>query len=104
MREASAEKDNHMTTAETTITDKAASVAAQGAHVAPKKAPAKKGASQKNGAPKGQKSAKGAKQGAKAKATPKKTAKAGSLFIPGDAGLTKWPVDFVRTASAFPGS
>jgi hypothetical protein len=61
-----------MTTPETTATDKAAAVAAQGAHVAPDKAPAKKAASQKKGAPKAKKSAKGAKQGAKAKAAPKK--------------------------------
>src|SRR5258708_5467814 len=49
-----------------------AAVAEQGAHVAPEKAPSKKGASQKKGAPKGQKTAKGAK--AKA-AAPKKVAK-----------------------------
>jgi hypothetical protein len=36
-----------MTTVETNPTDKAATVAAQGAHVAPEKAPAKKAASQK---------------------------------------------------------
>jgi hypothetical protein len=59
-----------MTTAET---DKAATVAAQGAHGAPARAPSKKGASQKKGAPKGAKLAKG-----KAKApTLKKNAKAG---------------------------
>ncbi len=56
-----------------TDTTQAAAVAEQGAHVAPKKAPSKKGASQKKGAPKGQKTAKGAK--AKA-AAPKKEAKA----------------------------
>jgi hypothetical protein len=67
-----------MTTAETNATDKPAAVAAQGAHVAPEKAPAKKGASQKNGAPKGKKTAKGAKHGAKAKAAPKKAAKTGA--------------------------
>jgi hypothetical protein len=51
----------------------AAAVAAQGAHVAPEKAPAKKGATQKKGAPKGRKTAKrgkttaaGSKKGAKA--------------------------------------
>jgi hypothetical protein len=49
-----------------------AAVAEQGAHVAPEKAPSKKGASQKKGAPKGQKTAKGAK----AKAAPKKEARA----------------------------
>ena len=56
-----------------TETTQAAAVAEQGAHVAPEKAPSKKGASQKKGAPKGQKTAKGAK--AKA-AAPKKAAKA----------------------------
>ena len=54
-------------------TEKSAAVAEQGAHVAPEKAPSKKGASQKKGAPKGQKAAKGGK----AKAAPKKEAKAG---------------------------
>ena len=68
-----------MTTAETNTTDKAAAVAAQGAHVAAEKAPAKKAASQKTGAPKAKKIANGAKQGAKAKATaPKKAARAGA--------------------------
>src|SRR6266849_11177600 len=57
-----------------TETTQAAAVAEQGAHVAPEKAPSKKGASQKKGAPKGQTAAKGAK--AKA-AAPKKEAKAG---------------------------
>ena len=55
-----------------TETTQAAAVAEQGAHVAPEKAPSKKGASQKKGAPKGQKTAKGAK--AKA-AAPKKASK-----------------------------
>ena len=59
---------------EATDTTQAAPVAEQGAHVAPDKAPSKKGASQKKGAPKGQKTAKGAKTKA---ATPKKEAKAG---------------------------
>ena len=59
-----------MKNSEATDTNQAAAVAEQGAHVAPEKAPSKKGASQKKGAPKGQKTAKGAK--AKA-ATPKKT-------------------------------
>jgi hypothetical protein len=67
-------------TAEATETiDTAAAVAAQGADVAPEKAPAKKGASAKKAAPKGQKAAKGAKSKAAApkKATPaKKPAKA----------------------------
>jgi Protein of unknown function (DUF3489) len=62
-----------MTNAEATVTENAATVAEQGAHVAPEKASSKKGASQKKGAPKGQKSAKGNK----AKASPKKEAKAG---------------------------
>ena len=56
-----------------TTTETAATVAEQGAHVAPEKASSKKGASQKKGAPKGQKTAKGGK----AKAAPKKEAKAG---------------------------
>ncbi|HLM98197.1 MAG TPA: DUF3489 domain-containing protein [Bryobacteraceae bacterium] len=50
----------------------AATVAAQGAHVAPEKTHSKKGASQKKGAPTGQKAAKGAK----AKAGLKRQAKA----------------------------
>jgi hypothetical protein len=55
-----------MTNTETN--DKAATVAEQGAHVAPEKAPSKKGASKKKGAPKAKKSAKAAapKKGAKA--------------------------------------
>ena len=61
-----------MTNAEATITENAATVAEQGAHVAPEKASSKKGASPKKGAPKGQKSAKG-----KAKASPKKEVNAG---------------------------
>jgi hypothetical protein len=44
-----------MTNAEATITENAATVAEQGAHVAPEKASSKKGASPKKGAPKGQK-------------------------------------------------
>jgi hypothetical protein len=63
---------NTMTTVETNTTDKAAAVAAQSAHVAPDKAPAKNVASQKHGVPKAQKTANGAKHGAKAKAAPKK--------------------------------
>jgi Protein of unknown function (DUF3489) len=59
---------------EATDTTQTAAVAEQGAHVAPEKAPSKKGASQKKGAPKGQKTAKVAKTKA---ATPKKEAKAG---------------------------
>ena len=61
-----------MTNAEATITENAATVAEQGAHVAPEKASSKKGASQKKGAPKGQKTAKGGK----AKTPPKKQARA----------------------------
>jgi hypothetical protein len=74
MRKASAEKDTYsMTIAETNATDKAAAVAAQDAHVAPEKAPAKKAASQKKGAPEAKKTASGAKRGAKAiAAAPKK--------------------------------
>jgi hypothetical protein len=68
-----------MTTAETNATQRAAAVAAQGAHVAPEKAPASKAASQKKGAPKAKKTASGGKQDAKAKtAAPKKTATAGT--------------------------
>jgi len=58
---------------EPTTADRAAAVAAQGAHVAPEKASSKKGATRKKGTPKGRKTAKGAK--AKA-AAPKKVAKA----------------------------
>jgi len=53
-----------MSTAETTTPEQAAAVAAQGAHVAPEKAPSKKGATQKKGAPKGPKAAKRAKTAA----------------------------------------
>ena len=64
VREARAEKETiQMKTEETS--DKAATVAEQGAHVAPEKPASKKGASRKKGAPK-------AKRGAK----PKKPAKA----------------------------
>ena len=66
-----------MTNAEATITENAATVAEQGAHVAPEKASSKKGTTQKKGAPKGHKSAKG-----KAKASPKKEAKAGKKAKP----------------------
>ena len=70
------------TTANANTADKAANVAAQGAHVAPEKAPSKKGATQKKGAPKGQKAAKGAKHKV---ASPKKEAK-GASKKPGKAG------------------
>ena len=59
-----------MTNAETNT---AATVAEQGAHVAPEEASSKKQASQRKDAPKGQKAAKAAK----AKTAPKKKAKAG---------------------------
>jgi hypothetical protein len=62
-----------MSTAETATTEQAAAVAAQGAHVAPEKAPSKTGTSQKKNAPKANK---GAKRAAKqAKVAPKKQAK-----------------------------
>jgi hypothetical protein len=64
---------------EATDTTQTAAVAEQGAHVAPEKAPSKKGASQKKGAPKGQKTAKGTKTKA---ATPKREAKAGKKAKP----------------------
>jgi hypothetical protein len=59
--------------AETTTTDTAAAVAAQGANVAPGKASTKKTASPKKDAPKSQKRAKGGKPKAGATAKPKKT-------------------------------
>jgi hypothetical protein len=74
-----------MKNAEATITDTAATVAAQGAHVAPEKAPSKKGATQKKGAPKGNKTAKGGKTkpAAKKKArTGKKAAKPTRVSAP----------------------
>ena len=58
---------------EATKATETAAVAEQGAHVAPEKAPSKKGASQKKGAPKGHKAAKGGKT----KPTAKKKAKTG---------------------------
>ncbi len=64
-----------MTTVETNATDKTATVAAQGAHIAPEKATSKKAASQKKGAPKGQKTAKGAKTKAAAPRAESKGAK-----------------------------
>jgi hypothetical protein len=75
-----------MTNAAATITENAATVAEQGAHVAPEKTSSKKGASQKKGAPKGQKAAKG-----KAKAAPKKQAKAGKKAKPAPAKETSTP-------------
>ena len=61
-----------MTNAEATTTENAASVAEQGAHVAPEKASSKKGATQKKSAPKGHEISKGKA----AAAAPKKQAKA----------------------------
>jgi Protein of unknown function (DUF3489) len=75
-----------MTNAEATITENAATVAEQGAHVVPEKASSKKGASQKNGAPKGQKSANG-----KAKASPKREGKAGKKAKPAHAKEARTP-------------
>jgi Protein of unknown function (DUF3489) len=69
-----------MTNAEATITENAATVAEQGAHVAPEKTSSKKGATPKKGAPKGQKAANG-----KAKTSPKKGAKAGKKAKPAPA-------------------
>ena len=63
-----------MKTVEATATENAATVAEQGAPVAPQTASSKKGASQKKNAPKGQKKAKGARA---QPATPKKDGKAG---------------------------
>jgi len=65
------EREETMKKNEATENTQAAAAAEQGAHVAPEKAPSKKGASQKKGAPNGQKTAKGAK----AKAAPKKASK-----------------------------
>jgi hypothetical protein len=67
-----------MTKAEATITENAATVAEQGAHVSPEKVPSKKGATQKKGASKSQKTAKSAKAKAakKAKSAPAKKASA----------------------------
>jgi hypothetical protein len=61
-----------MTNAEAAISENAATLAEQGAHVAPETASSKKGASPKKGAPKGRKAAKGGK----AKPSPKKEATA----------------------------
>jgi uncharacterized protein DUF3489 len=73
-RRAEKERETNMTNQEATNADTAATVAEQGAHVAPEKGTAKKGASQKKGAPNGQKAAKSGKTKA---AAPKKAAKAG---------------------------
>jgi hypothetical protein len=61
-----------MTTETTQNETKGATVSAQGATVAPEKAPSKKSASAKKSAPKGQKSAKAAKPKPAAAAKPKK--------------------------------
>jgi hypothetical protein len=74
-------KDSHMANAEATITENAATVAEQGAHVAPEKYSSKKGAIQKKGAPKGQRAAKGKARAA----APKKGAKAGKKAKPAHA-------------------
>jgi hypothetical protein len=74
-----------MSNADASTTDNTATVAEQGAAVAPEKASSKKGASPKKGAPKGQRTAKGGK--AKA-AAPKKDAKAGKKSA-ARAGRTK---------------
>jgi hypothetical protein len=74
-----------MKNAEATATDTAATVAEQGATVAPEKAPSKKGATQKKGAPKGPHAAKGrkTKPAAKKKAkTRKKAAKPTRVSTP----------------------
>src|ERR1700694_3711364 len=75
-----------MTNAEATITENAATVAEQGAHVAPEKASSKKGATQKKGTPKGKKNAK-----SKAKALPKKEARAGKKAKPSRAKEASTP-------------
>jgi hypothetical protein len=75
-----------MTNAEASITENAATVAEQGAHVAPEKASSKKGASPKTAAPKGKKTAKG-----KAKASPKKEAQAGKKAKPAPAKEARAP-------------
>ncbi len=72
-----------MTNTEATITENAATVAEQGAHVAPKEASSKKDATQKKGAPKAKKSAKAAK--------PKKQAQAGKKANPAPAKETSTP-------------
>jgi hypothetical protein len=73
-----------MTNAETNT---AATVAEQGAHVAPEKASSKKQASQRKDAPKGQKAA----TAAKAKTAPKKKAKAGKKSAKREAAKAATP-------------
>jgi hypothetical protein len=67
-----------MTNVEAAATKKIAATAAQGAHVAPEKAPSKKAAAGKMGAPEGRNAAK--RRTAKATA-PKKAAKAGNKAV-----------------------
>ena len=74
-----------MTNAEATTTEKAATVAEQGAHVAPEKPSLKKGASPKKVAPKGQRAAKGKAPAA----APKKEAKAGKKAKPAHASTPR---------------
>jgi hypothetical protein len=88
-----------MTSSETNATDKAATVVAQGAHVASEKAPLKKGATQQKGAPKAKKAAKGAKQAAKAKSAPAKAA-APKKGAPASAKASKKATKPERKASA----
>jgi hypothetical protein len=73
----------NMTNAETNTP---ATVAEQGAHVAPEKASSKKGASQKKGAPKGQKTGKGGKAKAGKKAAKPARAKEASAPRPESKG------------------
>jgi hypothetical protein len=76
MREESAGKDQQTNMMNAETSDKAAAIAAQGAHVAPEKAISKKGVSQKKGVPKAKKPAKAAlpkKQGKPGKKAAKPT-------------------------------
>jgi hypothetical protein len=75
-----------MTNAEATITENAAIIAEQGAHVAPEKASSKKGATQRKDAPKGHKGAKG-----KGRTAPKKEARAGKKAKPAHAKEASTP-------------
>jgi hypothetical protein len=92
MRQLSAERIHHLTNAEATITENPATVAEQGAHVAPEKASSKKGATHKKGAPKSQKAAKGGK----AKASPKKAKTAQCARVPLDRRQEARPQDRVH--------
>jgi hypothetical protein len=77
---------------ETSTTEPAATVAAQGANVAPEKVSSKKGASQKKGAPKGQRGAKKASKN-EAKGAPKTSTKEKTTAkkAPKPAGKTATP-------------